>query len=45
MLRITLALIASEEHGEDDFEHETQYMAAEDPDRYEILVSQCVLSV
>ena len=28
----TLALIASEEHGEDDSEHEKQYMAAEDAD-------------
>jgi hypothetical protein len=41
----TLALIASEEQGGDDYEQETQYMAAEDADRYESLVAQCVLSV
>ncbi|XP_073367890.1 uncharacterized protein [Aegilops tauschii subsp. strangulata] len=41
----TLALIASEEHGEDDSKHETQYMATEDADRYESLVPQHVLSV
>src|SRR3990170_6403734 len=41
----TLALITSEEHGGDDSEHETQYMAAEDSDRYESLVAQHVLSV
>jgi len=29
----TLALITSEEHGGDDSDHETQYMAAEDADR------------
>ena len=41
----TLALITSEEHGGDDFDHETQYMAAEDADRYESLVAQHVLSL
>ena len=41
----TLALITSEEHGGDDSDHETQYMATEDADRYECLVAQCVLSV
>ena len=40
----TLALITSEEHIGDDFDHETQYMAAEDADRYECLVAQHVLS-
>ena len=38
----TLALITREEHGGDDSDHETQYMAAEDADRYECLVAQCV---
>ena len=41
----TLALITREEHGGDDSDHETQYMAAEDADRYECFVSQRVLSV
>ena len=41
----TLALITHEEHGGDDSDHETQYMAAEDADRYECLVAQRVLSV
>ena len=41
----TLALITSEEHGGDASDHETQYMAAEDADRYESLVAQHVLSV
>ena len=41
----TLALITSEEHGGDDSDHETQYMAPEDTDRYECLVAQRVLSV
>ena len=41
----TLALITREEHGGDDSDHETQYMAAEDADRYECLVAQRVLSV
>ena len=41
----TLALIASEEHGGAESEHETQYMSAEDADRYECLVAQRVLSV
>ena len=41
----TLALITREEHSEDDSDHETQYMVAEDADRYECLVAQCVLSV
>ena len=41
----TLALITHEEHGGDDSNHEMQYMAAEDADGYECLVSQCVLSV
>ena len=41
----SLALIRSEEHGGDDSDHETQYMAAEDADRYECLVDQRVLSV
>ena len=41
----TLALIASEDQGGHDSEQETQYMAAEDADRYESLVAQCVLSV
>ena len=41
----TLALITHEEHGGDDFDHEMQYMAAEDVDMYECLVAQRVLSV
>ena len=41
----TLALITHEEHGGDDSDHVTQYMAAEDADRYECLVAQRVLSV
>jgi len=41
----TLTLITREEHGGDDSDHETQYMAPEDADRYECLVAQCVLSV
>ena len=41
----TLALITHEEHGGDDSDHETQYMAAEDADRYECLVAQHILSV
>ena len=41
----TLALITSEEHGGDNSDHETQYMAPEDADMYECLVAQCVLSV
>ena len=41
----TLALITHEEHGEDDSDHETEYMAPEDADRYECLVAQHVLSV
>ena len=41
----TLALITSEEHGGDDSDHETQYMAAEEADRYEYLAAQRVLSV
>jgi len=41
----TLALITHEEHGGDDSDHETQYMAAEDADRYECLVAQHVLNV
>ena len=32
-------------HGGDDSDHETQYMAPEDADRYECLVAQHVLSV
>ena len=40
-----MALITSEEHGGDDSEHETEYMAAEDADRYECLVAQRLLSV
>ena len=35
----TLALTSSEEQGGHDFEQETQYMAAEDADRYESLVA------
>ena len=31
----SLALITSKEHGGDDSDHETQYMAPEDADRYE----------
>ena len=34
----TLALITSEENGGDDSDHETQYMAPEDADRYECLL-------
>ena len=41
----TLALITRKEYGGDDSDHETQYMAPEDTDRYECLVSQRVLSV
>ena len=41
----TLALITHEEHGGDGSDHETQYMAAKDADRYECLVAQRVLSV
>jgi len=41
----TLALITREEHGGDDSDNETQYMAPEDADRYECLVAQRVLSV
>ena len=41
----TLALITHEEPDGDDSDHETQYMAVEDADRYECLVSQRVLSV
>ena len=41
----TLAHITGEEHGVDDFDHETQYMAPEDADRYECLVAQRVLCV
>ena len=41
----TLALITSEEHGGDDSDHESQYMATKDADRYEYLVAQRVLSV
>ena len=41
----TLALITREEHGADDSENGTQYMAPEDADRYECLVAQRVLSV
>ena len=41
----TLPLITSEEHGGDDSDHETQYMAPEDADMYEYLVTQRVLSV
>ena len=40
-----MALITREEHGGDDSDHETQYMAPEDADRYECLVAQRVLSV
>ena len=40
-----LALITWEEHGGDDSENETQYMAPEDADMYECLVAQRVLSV
>ena len=32
----TLALIRREEHSGDDSENETQYMAPEDADRYDI---------
>ena len=38
----TLAFITREEHVGDDFEQETQYMAAEDSDRYKSLVAQHV---
>ena len=41
----TLALITHEEHGGEDSDHETQYMAIEDADKYECLVAQRVLSV
>ena len=41
----TLALITHEEHGGEDSDNETQYMAAEYADRYECLVAQRVLSV
>ena len=41
----TLALITHEEHSGEDSDHETQYMAAEDADRFECLVAQRVLSV
>ena len=41
----TLALITHEEHDGEDSDHETQYMAAGDADRYECLVAQRVLSV
>ena len=41
----TFALITHEEHGGDDSENETQYMAPEDADKYECLVAQRVLSV
>ena len=41
----TLALITHEEHGGDDSDQETQYMAAEDADMFECLVAQHVLSV
>ena len=40
-----LALITCEEHGGDDSENETQYMAPEDADMYECLVPQHFLSV
>ena len=40
-----MTLITSEEHDGDDFDHETQYMAAENADMYECLVAQRVLSV
>ena len=40
-----MALITHEEHGGEDSDHEMQYMAAEDADRYECLVAQRVLSV
>ena len=41
----SLALITSEEHDEDDSEHEMQYMTVEDADGYESLVAEHVLSV
>ena len=41
----TLALITHEEHDGEDSDHETQYMAPEDADKYECLVAQRVLSV
>ena len=41
----TLALITREEYGGDDSDHETQYMAPEDANRYGCLVSHHVLSV
>ena len=40
-----LALITREEYGGDDSDHETQYMATEDADRYESLAAQRVWSV
>ena len=40
-----MALITREEHGGDDSENKTQYMAPEDTDSYECLVAQRVLSV
>ena len=44
-MMMRLWLFTSEEHGGDDSDHETQYMAPEDADRYECLVAQRVLSV
>ena len=41
----TWALITSEEHSGVVSDHETQYIAPEDADRYECLVAQRVLSV
>ena len=41
----TLALITREEHGGEDSDHETQYMAPEDADWYECLVAQRFLSL
>ena len=41
----TLALITREAHGGDDSDHDTEYMAPEDADRYECLGAQRVLSV
>ena len=38
----TLTLITREEHDGDDSDHETQYMAPEDADRYECLVAQLI---
>ena len=40
-----MVLITREEHGGDDSDYETQYLAPEDADRYECLVAQRVLSV